>query len=151
MLLNVIWILKNCYFFPFHFSLTNSKIIVFFKNSQVEVAKRVEFYTISDFLAYCGGLLGLFLGISALSIIELIYYCTLQFYWTIWTPDSSANENSIQQKISKYFNTFRLMRGIRIFIDEFCDSTNIHGFIYLTHRRLNWMKRSILEFVYLFE
>ncbi|XP_055294959.1 pickpocket protein 28-like [Sitodiplosis mosellana] len=52
-------------------------------NDRVETVKRVELYTFSDFLAICGGLLGLFLGISALSIIELVYYFTLRWFWIV--------------------------------------------------------------------
>lgn len=49
----------------------------------VETLKRSEMYTYTHFLAICGGLLGLFLGISQLSIIEFIYYSTLHLYWTL--------------------------------------------------------------------
>lgn len=50
---------------------------------QVDTATRMVVYTFADFLAICGGLLGLLLGISAMSIIELLYYGTLRVYWTI--------------------------------------------------------------------
>ena len=55
----------------------------YFPNNGIIVSERVEKYTFFDFLAICGGLLGLFLGISLLSIIELIYYSTLRLFWTI--------------------------------------------------------------------
>lgn len=38
----------------------------------------------TDFLAVCGGLLGLCLGVSALSIIECLYFLTLRLYWSIY-------------------------------------------------------------------
>lgn len=44
---------------------------------------RTEMYTTTNFFANCGGLLGLFLGISMLSIIEFIYYSTLRLYWSL--------------------------------------------------------------------
>lgn len=34
-------------------------------------------------LVYFGGVMGLFFGCSALSIMELIYYYTLRLYWFI--------------------------------------------------------------------
>lgn len=49
----------------------------------VETLKRSEVYTYTHFLAICGGLLGLFLGVSLLSIIEFFYYSTLRLYWTL--------------------------------------------------------------------
>lgn len=39
-------------------------------------------YTLTGFLAVCGGLLRLFLGISVLSIVEFIYFCTLRIFCT---------------------------------------------------------------------
>lgn len=42
--------------------------------------RRSALYTYADFLAVCGGLMGLFLGVSALSIIEFIYRSTLRLY-----------------------------------------------------------------------
>lgn len=58
-----------------------SVVTIFFRNHHVETYKRVEVYTYTNFLAICGGLLGLFLGVSALSIIEFIYYSTLRLFW----------------------------------------------------------------------
>lgn len=64
----------------------------YFGNHYVDVAERVETYTFFDFLAISGGLLGLFLGISVLSIVELIYYFTLHLFWTIryWKSENAA-------------------------------------------------------------
>lgn len=56
---------------------------VYFKSHEVTTYKRAELYTFSNFLAIGGGLLGLFLGISALSVIEFIYYFTLRMFWNI--------------------------------------------------------------------
>lgn len=54
---------------------------IFFRDQHVETIKRAEVYTYSDFMAVIGGLLGLFLGMSVLSVIELFYYGTLRWYW----------------------------------------------------------------------
>lgn len=45
--------------------------------------QRNELYTYADFLSICGGLLGVFMGISALSFIELIYFATLHLFWKL--------------------------------------------------------------------
>lgn len=58
-----------------------SVVTVFFKSSQIITLKRSELYGFSDFLASCGGLLGLFLGVSILSEIELIYFLTVRVWW----------------------------------------------------------------------
>ena len=59
--------------------------------------ERVERYTVSDFLAVCGGILGLFIGFSALSFIELIYYPFLRLYWMVWRMRKEDNEQQSNQ------------------------------------------------------
>ncbi|XP_031621556.1 pickpocket protein 28-like [Contarinia nasturtii] len=55
-----------------------------FKETEfINTVKRNELYTFADFLAICGGLLGLFMGFSALSFIELIYFATLHLFWKL--------------------------------------------------------------------
>lgn len=58
-------------------------IFVSFNVGPVKTLLQSERYTLSEFLSLCGGLLGLFLGVSALSIIDLAYHFTLRLFWTI--------------------------------------------------------------------
>lgn len=51
---------------------------IFFKEKQFIASHRSELYGTTDFLANCGGLIGLFMGMSILSIVEMLYYCTLR-------------------------------------------------------------------------
>lgn len=51
-----------------------------FKEKYFIAMVRSETTTAFDFIASCGGLLGLFMGISVLSIVELIYFFTLGLY-----------------------------------------------------------------------
>ncbi|XP_053668364.1 pickpocket protein 28-like [Anopheles marshallii] len=55
-----------------------SYLSIHFKVSRFIPIKRSELFGISDFLANCGGVLGLFMGVSILSIVEIVYYCTLK-------------------------------------------------------------------------
>jgi hypothetical protein len=64
-----------------------NEISIRFKEAQIMTIKRYELYGFLDFISNCGGLMGLFMGISILSIIELLYYlvyfiCT--FFREIW-------------------------------------------------------------------
>lgn len=70
-------------FFSGHFRSRQTRLSIFFQDNKVETTTRMEMYTFADFLAICGGLLGLFLGVSALSIVELLYYITLRLFWSI--------------------------------------------------------------------
>ncbi|XP_031635398.1 pickpocket protein 28-like [Contarinia nasturtii] len=56
----------------------NSRVLISFKENDFISINRKEAYTLADFVASCGGLLGLFLGVSLLSIVEFIYYFTLR-------------------------------------------------------------------------
>lgn len=54
------------------------RMSISFKDNQFFASHRRELYGRTDFLANCGGLLGLFMGFSLLSIVEVVYYCTLR-------------------------------------------------------------------------
>lgn len=60
-----------------------ARLSIFFKEHQFITSKRSELYGPTDFLANCGGLLGLFMGVSVLSIVEIIYYWTLRLCCTL--------------------------------------------------------------------
>jgi acid-sensing ion channel, other len=49
-----------------------------FKTSQFVALQRSQLYGPTEFLASCGGLLGLFLGFSFMSVVELIYFLTIR-------------------------------------------------------------------------
>uniref|UniRef100_A0AAG5DSI9 Uncharacterized protein n=1 Tax=Anopheles atroparvus TaxID=41427 RepID=A0AAG5DSI9_ANOAO len=57
---------------------TMSKVAIFFKKSHIITSRRSELYGMVDFLANCGGLLGLFMGVSILSLLEICYYITMR-------------------------------------------------------------------------
>lgn len=71
------------FFFGFSFSLNfrldgQSTVQISFKEQTFISINRLETNTMANFISSCGGLLGLFMGISILSIVELIYFCTLR-------------------------------------------------------------------------
>lgn len=51
-----------------------------FKENQFFYSQRNELYDWGDFIANCGGLMGLFMGVSLVSIIEIIYHLSLRLY-----------------------------------------------------------------------
>nr|XP_053610910.1 pickpocket protein 28-like [Plodia interpunctella] len=61
-----------------------SRVAVFFKEPQFITSRRSELYGQTDFLANCGGLLGLFMGFSLLSLAEIIYFLTLRLLCVLW-------------------------------------------------------------------
>lgn len=71
-----------------YFSISLSLVRIFFGEHFVVTLKRSEVHTYESFLSVCGGLLGLFLGVSLLSVIEFIYYATLRLFWSIRAKNS---------------------------------------------------------------
>ncbi|XP_031637927.1 pickpocket protein 28-like [Contarinia nasturtii] len=55
-----------------------ARVKISFKRNEFVTSVRSEASNYTDFLSYCGGLLGLFMGVSILSIFEIIYYFTLR-------------------------------------------------------------------------
>jgi hypothetical protein len=60
--------------------ITLSEIQVYFKENQFAINMRSERFGFIDFISNCGGLMGLFMGISLLSIAELLHY----FVYFLW-------------------------------------------------------------------
>ncbi|XP_017081775.2 pickpocket protein 28 [Drosophila eugracilis] len=57
-----------------------SRLSIYFKQSQFITSKRSELYGMTEFLANCGGIFGLFMGFSILSLVEMIYHFTLRLF-----------------------------------------------------------------------
>ena len=61
---------------------------IYFDKLHFIMHQRGELYTATDFLANIGGLMGLCLGISAMSVLEFIYFFTARLFFNITTPRS---------------------------------------------------------------
>lgn len=61
-------------------------VLIYFENAGFESTERYAAFDFMDFVASCGGLLGLFMGLSILSFIELAYYFIL---WIMMVRRSS--------------------------------------------------------------
>ncbi|XP_073985653.1 pickpocket 26 isoform X2 [Rhodnius prolixus] len=82
-----------------------ARVSVFFKDMQFTTSRRSELFGLVDFLANCGGLLGLFCGVSLLSLVEIIYYVTLRLWGNMKaTKKTSSNEADIEAELSKHVN-----------------------------------------------
>ncbi|XP_056638388.1 pickpocket protein 28-like [Diorhabda sublineata] len=60
-----------------------TRLTIFFKDQQFITSERNELYGQTDFLANCGGILGLFTGFSFLSIVEIAYFLSLRMMCNI--------------------------------------------------------------------
>ncbi|XP_066998458.1 pickpocket protein 28 [Anabrus simplex] len=89
----------------FKYSIVN----IFFKDTQFTASRRSELYGTAEFLANCGGLLGLGLGFSVLSLAEIFYWVFLRAFCSkpqVVNPDvqppSEAIHNTVQRKPKIY-------------------------------------------------
>ncbi|XP_055605680.1 pickpocket protein 28-like [Uranotaenia lowii] len=53
-------------------------VAIYFKADQIIPIQRTELYGLLDVIADCGGFLGLCLGVSLLSLVELFYFCAIR-------------------------------------------------------------------------
>ncbi|KAF2896997.1 hypothetical protein ILUMI_09180, partial [Ignelater luminosus] len=60
-----------------------TRLFFFFKEQQFFTSERHELYATVDFLDNCGGLLGIFIGFSLLSISEIFYFLTFRLFCNI--------------------------------------------------------------------
>ncbi|XP_031635400.1 pickpocket protein 28-like [Contarinia nasturtii] len=72
----------------------NSKLFVTFKEQHFIGKVRMAKYSYSGFIANCGGLFGLFMGISVLSVVELVYYFTLRLFCKLRTPNLTVDNDT---------------------------------------------------------
>jgi amiloride-sensitive sodium channel len=65
----------------YHFVVNSSSLVhIYFKELGIVKYSRDELYGIMDVIAACGGIVGLCMGFSLISGIELIYWFTLRLF-----------------------------------------------------------------------
>ncbi|XP_037047236.1 pickpocket protein 28-like [Bradysia coprophila] len=82
---------------------------IFFNKKQFISSKRSKLYGHIELLANFGGLLGLFLGISLLSFVEIIYFFTLRTYLLVKRKILPINSSTDKSKMKSN----EKMNGIR--------------------------------------
>ena len=91
-----------------------SNIKIYFKKNNIISLKRSELFGLTDFLSNCGGLLGLFMGFSILSIIELLYYLSLR--WICGKKNSNDSMDDDEQSVNRTSSIKSL--EMRVHLDE---------------------------------
>lgn len=75
-----------------------TKLYITFKDSEFFAMKRSELYGLTDFIANCGGLLGLFMGVSLLSFVEILYFFTVRFIIGIFNRHKKSETVGIAEE-----------------------------------------------------
>ncbi|XP_055858324.1 pickpocket protein 28-like [Episyrphus balteatus] len=58
----------------------SARLTIYFKEAVFNALRRSELYSTTQFIANCGGLLGLFMGVSILSLVEFVYFFTIRLW-----------------------------------------------------------------------
>lgn len=73
---------------------------VFFASNQFLSSKRSELYGIADLIANIGGLFGLFMGVSILSLVEIIYFSTIRLFTNLKMRHETRKKYKLATKFS---------------------------------------------------
>lgn len=84
---------NEVYLFKHRYRVLSFVRLLFKERSFISI-NRVETNTMYDFISSCGGLLGLFMGASVISVVEMIYHFTLRL--TCWTRLNRINRSQDQ-------------------------------------------------------
>uniref|UniRef100_A0A336L784 CSON004091 protein n=1 Tax=Culicoides sonorensis TaxID=179676 RepID=A0A336L784_CULSO len=120
-----------------------ARLSIFFKEAQFITSRRSELYGPVDFLANCGGLMGLFMGISLLSFVEIFYFCTVRL---------CCNLKMRLENRKKGDKIMPPPPGIMTVEVEYCENSSIHGIKYLSKsetvfQKLLWSIVLFISFV----
>lgn len=124
------------------------EIIVIFKDSEFFSLVRKKQFSNIDFLSYSGGILGLFAGISVLSIFELFYYFTIRVVGNKWKDWKSCkvipidNIESRQRVVQQAFlKQNKIKTTLRSYTLNYFKESSIHGCNYSVDTSRNLFER----------
>jgi Amiloride-sensitive sodium channel len=121
-----------------------SQISIYFKENSFLTSQRVEHYGPIDFLATCGGLLGLFLGVSVISLSELMYFCTIRLYMNMQLSEElDHGRTELVEEFQRPYvsKTRRCLKLLKQLMADYFDKTTIQGVNYLAEAKLSVAER----------
>jgi Amiloride-sensitive sodium channel len=111
---------------------------IYFKVNQFLASHRSELYGFADFLANCGGLLGLCLGISVISLFEIVYFYIIR----LWVNLRRSKGNiSAQKHLHFKPKTTKISVVLKELIKDYSNRTTIHGIKYIGDEKLSLYER----------
>lgn len=104
---------------------------IFFKSPEFYPFVLQQQLTTLDFVSYCGGSLGLFLGFSALSAVEIIYYLTLKILCL----------KSQRKKVNCAVLNNETETKHKNYLIEVMELSSIHGFNQIVNKHRHFVER----------
>jgi Amiloride-sensitive sodium channel len=128
-----IWIgLQRFFNFRYHYSEVN----IYFSKNQFLSRQRNELHGNIDFLANCGGLLGLCLGMSVLSLLEIVYFALIHFWFNRRNIRARQTDN-----VRKLRKSHPKISGIENLPKNYMRKTTIQGIKYVARSDLSMVER----------
>jgi Amiloride-sensitive sodium channel len=103
-------------------------------------SERRELYGRTDFLANCGGLLGLFLGISVFSFVEFVFYFTARLWCYLKKPNETISDH-IETSDPRNDRTNRYLKVVTDLMADYSSKTTIQGVNYVADTALSLAER----------
>lgn len=79
-----------------YFTENMAVVHIFFVDSQFTKSMKNELFGFTEFLSSTGGLLGLFMGFSFLSFMEILYFMTLRLWCRLTEPKNASLRTIVQ-------------------------------------------------------
>jgi Amiloride-sensitive sodium channel len=122
--------------FRFHYS----QVKIYFKENQFMASSRSELYGTTDFLANCGGILGLCLGVSVMSLFEIVYFCTIRLWFNMRRSESDDQDQAMELQITAN-QTNGMIKLTKDLIADYSSRTTIQGIKYVADNNLLVIER----------
>jgi Amiloride-sensitive sodium channel len=113
---------------------------IFFSENHFLTKQRRELHGNIDFLANCGGLLGLCLGMSVLSLLEIVYFCFIRFWFDRRKLKSRQTDN-VKFFRKNRLKTSRCLDIIQNLLTDYMGKTTVQGIKYVARSDLTIFER----------
>ena len=97
-------------------------------------------------LGTCGGLLSLFVGLSFLSFVELIYYVSLRLCCNIGRRKKETLQNGLSPSINARQNNEDCSATVIDQIHKYAENCTLHGVNYIGDKSRHWFERFEITF-----
>jgi Amiloride-sensitive sodium channel len=121
-----------------------SQIRVYIKDNSILTSQREELYTTTNFIADCGGLLGLFLGVSVISFLEIAYFCTIRLYLKLRHSERLDDEQTVpmENRQTMQVGTTKLyLKLLKNLLVDYSTKTTIQGLHYVAEAKSSLLER----------
>lgn len=124
----------------------SSEVFFNFKENDIFTFIRKRQFTLIDFISSCGGILGLFAGISVLSIVELFYYFSIRIVVNAYKDWKNCKvvlitNNMVMEETPNSAHDNTVLRTIRNYITFVVKESSIHGCTYIVDPLKVWFER----------